>query len=381
MNRYGKQAKLDYLDWLNVLAMLTIFFFHCARFFNHEDWHVKNSQLSEGLSLFVVVVSQWIMPLFFMLSGISSYYSLSTRKWPQYIWNRLLRLVVPFIFGIFAFLIPLQVWIERISHAQFDGSFIEFYPHYFEGLYAFGGNFAWMGLHLWYLEMLFVFTLLTLPLFVFFKMERFRKQISEISMFFAKNGAVFLLSIPLFLMELVVNLQPDGVGMRAFGGWSPFSYLVIFVIGFFIAFNPICSEAFENSRYIALILCLMISSLMIFNVIDLAILGKFSYPVTIFARAFNSWCWLVSIFGFGAKHLNFNSEIKIYAREATLPFYIIHQTVIVIIGFYIVNWGISIVLKYLLLSTFSFIIITFIYELFVKRIGALRFLFGMKSSR
>ncbi|MBN1559016.1 acyltransferase family protein, partial [candidate division KSB1 bacterium] len=58
-------------DWLTVLAMLTIFFFHCARFFNFEDWHVKNNQLHAGLSLFIAVVGQWIMPLFFLLSGIS----------------------------------------------------------------------------------------------------------------------------------------------------------------------------------------------------------------------------------------------------------------------------------------------------------------------
>ena len=51
-------------DWLTVLAMLVIFSFHCARFFNFEDWHVKNNQLDQGLTLFVAIVAQWIMPLF-----------------------------------------------------------------------------------------------------------------------------------------------------------------------------------------------------------------------------------------------------------------------------------------------------------------------------
>jgi hypothetical protein len=75
-------------DWLTVLAMLTIFSYHCARFFNFEDWHVKNAQLSGGMSLYVAVVEQWIMPLFFVLSGISSYYSLADRKGGGYIGNR-----------------------------------------------------------------------------------------------------------------------------------------------------------------------------------------------------------------------------------------------------------------------------------------------------
>jgi hypothetical protein len=34
-----------YLDWLRVLAMLTIFLYRNARFFNYEDWSVKNRQL------------------------------------------------------------------------------------------------------------------------------------------------------------------------------------------------------------------------------------------------------------------------------------------------------------------------------------------------
>ena len=51
-------------DWLTVGAMMVIFLFHCARFFNFEDWHVKNNQLDQGLTLFVAIVAQWIMPLF-----------------------------------------------------------------------------------------------------------------------------------------------------------------------------------------------------------------------------------------------------------------------------------------------------------------------------
>jgi hypothetical protein len=154
-----------------------------------------------------------------------------------------------------------QVWIERVSHAQFDGSFIEFYPHYFKGFYAFGGNFAWMGLHLWYLEMLFIFTLLTFPLFIFLKKARRQKLLSGATTFFTKTGAIFLFGVPLFLMELIVNLQPEGVGMRAFGGWSLFSYLIVFVLGFLIAFDFRYRETMEKLRFISLALGILTTSL------------------------------------------------------------------------------------------------------------------------
>jgi len=378
----GKQARRYDNDWLTVLAVLTIFSFHCARFFDDRYWHVKNNQLDDGLTLFVSVVAQWIMPLFFLLSGINSYYSLGSRTSGRYIRNRFKRLVIPLIFGTFVLLIPVQVWIERVSHAQFDGSFIEFYPYYFKGFYAFGGNFAWMGLHLWYLEVLFIFSLLTFPFFILLKKARGQEIISGAAAFFEKTGAILLLGIPLFIMELLVNLQLKGVGMRDFGGWSLPSYLIVFVTGFLIAFDLRYREAMEKSRYISLAMGLLTTSLMFFFPIDLAPFGNFvEYSVTVFARSFNSWFWLVAILGFGSKYLNFNNNVLKYAREAVLPFYILHQTVIVIIGFYIANWETGVMAKYLTLSTLSFTMIMAIYELLIKRINVLRFLFGMKVNK
>lgn len=378
----GKNTRRYDNDWLTVGAMLMIFFFHCARFFNFEDWHVKNNQLDHGMTLFVAIVAQWIMPLFFILSGISSCYSLQTRTIGRYIGNRIKRLVIPLIFGTFILLIPVQVWIERVSHGQFEGGFIEFYPHYFEGFYAFGGNFAWMGLHLWYLEMLFIFTLVTLPLFLFLKKEKFQGLISGATAFFAKNGAIFLFGIPLFLMESLVNLQPKGVGIRAFGGWSPPSYLVFFVTGFLLALDSRYREAMERLRFTALALGLLTTGLMFFFPVNTAPLGDFvSYSLTVFCRSFNSWFWLVAVLGFGSRYFNFNNERLNYAREAVLPFYILHQSVIVTIGFYMADWEMGVMVKYVVLSTLSFIVIIAIYNLLIRRFNALRFLFGMKAKK
>jgi glucan biosynthesis protein C len=374
-----KQTRHYDNDWLTVLAMVTIFFFHCARFFNFEDWHVKNNQLDEGMTLFVAVVAQWIMPLFFMLSGVSSNYSLSSRSSSRYIVNRIQRLVIPFVFGTFILLIPVQVWIERVSHGQFDGSFLEFYPHYFEGFYAFGGNFAWMGLHLWYLEMLFVFTLLTFPLFISGREASIQKLLSRAADFFSKTAAIFLLGIPLFLMELAVNLQPGGVGIRAFGGWSPFSYLILFVLGFLIAFDSRYRETMQKGRFISLGLGTLTSSLMFLFPVDLAPIGNAAeYVVIICFRSFNSWFSLLAILGFGSKYLNFSNGILRYARETVLPFYALHQTIIVLVGFYIANWEMNVMVKYVTLSTLSFAGIIATYDLLIKRVKVLRFLFGMK---
>ena len=96
----SKPERRDDIDWLRVLGMLTVFFFHCARFFNDEGWHAKSGEISYGMTVFVTVLSQWIMPLFFVLSGISSYYALSYISGRKYLGARVKRLVVPLVFGI-----------------------------------------------------------------------------------------------------------------------------------------------------------------------------------------------------------------------------------------------------------------------------------------
>ncbi len=363
------------LDWLRVLAMLTVFLFHCARFFDGDDWHVKNNQLDFGLSVFVGIVAQWIMPLFFVLSAHSAYYSLSHRNDRQYISERFFRLIIPLLFGIFV-LIPPQVYIERVSHSQFVGSFIDFFPHYFDGFYGFGGNFAWMGLHLWYLEMLFVFSLITLPLFRFLRKETVQSFLTRAAIFFKKPGTIFLQAVPIAVMELIVNNQPEGIGRRDFGGWSPLTYLVFFILGYLLASEKQFKLIQQRHRRIALAVGVITSTLGFFW------LGAgYSSRAWLFAflRALNSWSWLIALLGFGSKYLSFNNELLKYATEAVLPFYALHQTVIVIIGFYIASWDASVSAKFLIISTVSLAAIVALYEMAIKRVKVKRFLFGMKS--
>jgi hypothetical protein len=79
------------------------------------------------------------------------------------------------------------------------------------------------------------------------------------------------------------------------------------------------------------------------------------------------------------KFLNFNNKILSYCNEAVLPFYILHQTIILTVGFFVIQWRLNIMLKYLVISTSSFALIMVIYELLIRRFNIIRFLFGMKT--
>jgi glucan biosynthesis protein C len=61
--------RLYFLDWLRVLAMVGIFFFHNSRFYDSfSDWHVKNTTDNLGATVFVGFASLWIMPVFFLIA-------------------------------------------------------------------------------------------------------------------------------------------------------------------------------------------------------------------------------------------------------------------------------------------------------------------------
>ena len=132
MEERVKNRRFD-LDWIRVIAILTIFIFHTGRFFDPFDWHVKNVIEYEGMGIWSSFLVSWGMPLIFTISGASLFFSIKGAG--KFIKDKVLRLLVPLIVGVFTHA-ALGVYFERITHFQFSGSFWEFYPHYFDGFYG-----------------------------------------------------------------------------------------------------------------------------------------------------------------------------------------------------------------------------------------------------
>ena len=374
METTSKTKRYYVIDWLRVLGMMTIFLFHNARFFNDEPWHVKNIESSFGMSMFVSMLDHFIMPLFFFLSAFVIYYALKKRTNSEFLKERADRLLVPLAVGIFTH-VMLQVYIENITTARFSGSFWQFIPHYFEGWYGFGGNFAWMGLHMWYLLFLFVFSGLMLPIF------RYINQSQNNTAHRPNIGTTlfgpYLFIIPLFLMEWLVSFSPELIGRKDFGGWSLLTYLVFFVGGYFLASDERYRIAIQKVRFVSLALSLVTVYLGHLSMAEWNLPDNNLFYLMV--RVVNAWSWLLTFIGFAGVYLNFSNRFLKYANEAVLPFYILHQTVIVVIGYFIreLEWGIF--PKYLFLATSSLITIMVMYEFLIKRVSLLRYLFGMKG--
>lgn len=379
-NSITKPARLHYLDWLRIFAITAVFLYHSDKLFDFWGFHIKNDVTNLASSIHIVFFSQWMMPLFFVLSGAAVYFSLKTRSARGFIKERVLRILVPLV-GIGIFVIaPPQVYLERVANGEFSGNFFQFYPHYFDGLYGFGGNFAFQGLHLWFLLDLFVFSLIALPLFLP-RGETGDSLISRLAGKLEKPWAVLLLFIPL----VVVSILADFVGL----GWTRemarvdmLSYLVFFIYGYLIMSNTKIQEVIRRYCTVVLMVAIASSVLELYLEFGVSLPHVFSVWAGILTlRAIVAWSWIIALIGLASRSLNFTNRFLEYGSEAVLPFYILHQTIIVVFGYYVVQWSLGTAPKFFIVVGLSFITIMVIYDLLVRRINVLRFLFGMRLRR
>jgi len=388
--------RLYYLDWLRVFAILSVLFLHCGKIFDYHTTVVFNTVRSPVLSAFREFGLLWIMPLFFILSGAAVFLSLRSRGKGEFIKARIIRLLLPLVL-IGTFIInPPYVYIERLFSGQTASGFIQWYPHFFDGIYGFGGNFAPLGqgTHLWYLEFLFVYSLILLPLFIRSKKLRI-SYLSKLSIHFEKPWALFFLFLPISAASAIFEIIGLG-GVRVMGGWDPISYLLFFSYGYLIFSNTRIQETIKKYNTTFLVAALILTALYVdshFGV-NLKIPGVTRHDLlkngaslplnhSVWSavqalRGLLGWCWIIGLLGLGRRFLNFNNKFLVYANEAVLPFYILHHTVIYIIGFYVIQWNSGVGTKFSMISIASFVAIMAIYEILVRRVSILRILFGMR---
>lgn len=369
------------LDWLRVLGILTVFVYHSSRFFNLEDWHIKNPIRYSWVEVWNLYAGNWMMPLMFVISGASLFYAVGKGGAGKFVKDKVLRLLVPLLVGMFTHA-SLQVYLERITHSQFSGSYFQFIPQYFQGVYEFGnpasGNFATTGIHLWYLYWLFLFSILLYPLVRWLK-GRGRDILSRLGDLLSLPGAVYTLALPTLL--LLAFASPDNpIKAEQEAGWPLLIYLWLTLAGFLVVSSKRLQVSIQQLRWISFTLATLSVGVYLYQSIQLGWPSFLSarYVLVFGLRALSSWFWILAIFGFGIKHLDFSTPFLKYANEAVLPFYILHQTVLLVVGFFVVQWNIPSLFKWAIILLASFANIMVLYEFVVRRFNVMRVLFGMK---
>ena len=373
---HNKQDRQYYIDWLRAGAMFLLVFFHSGRLFNEDPWHLKNAIESEGIHIFIRVLDVWQMPLFFLLAGTAAWFSLGRRSAWQFTRERLSRILVPLIFGMLI-IVPPQVYLERIFDGDFVGSFFAWYPHTFEGTYsnesAASGNLSWH--HLWFLAYLFVFSLLLLPLFRYLRREDKKPLVSGVAAFLSRPGAIYLPAVLLIVYN--VFLMPIyGMGnQNLISDWRNFLfYITVFFFGFLMVSDSRITQVIRRNLYISLSAAVLV--IIVIYLMEVDVLPK-TQSLILSLYALDCWLFLLAFLAIGMALLNFTNALHRYVNDAVLPVYILHHMLIIIIGFYVIQWDMPVIAKYFFVVFTVFAGSLAIYEV-VRRINVTRFLFGIK---
>ncbi|MGB0514897.1 MAG: hypothetical protein ACPGJE_08670, partial [Wenzhouxiangellaceae bacterium] len=94
--------------------------------------------------------------------------------------------------------------------------------------------------------------------------------------------------------------------------------------------------------------------------------------------SFNGWFWLMSVLGWGAHALNRPFRWLPYATEAVVSWYILHQTITVVLGAGLTPYALGPIIEPALVLGGTILGCLVIHEFIVRRIGWLRPLFGLK---
>lgn len=383
----SRQRRYDF-DGLRVFAILLLIYFHAAAVFYQGElgeFYIQNAQPSQIMNTFILFMYQWHMPLFFLISGAGTWFALSHRSAKQYIQERGQRLFIPFVFGTLV-LVPPQVYLRLLSHSTYGSfgvarsanrSYWQFYPEFFNGVRPYG-NFEWG--HLWFLVYLLTFSILALPLLISLRNPNAPLR-STLANWVEKPGVILLMALPLAAIE--GSLRPHWLGFQnLYDDWANVClYLLYFIYGYLICSDDRFGAAIDKHLGIATTLAIVCMTVLL-GLWQTDLIPDRAYSVNYVLyqcfRGCNSWFWVLMLLGLGRKFLNVNSRLLSYANEAAYPVYLLHQTVLVTIAFYVVQWNAGVMTKFWTISTATFGITIALYELIIRRLNHVRFLFGLK---
>lgn len=345
--RPGRDPAIDNLRTLGVLLVLP---FHALALFSTLPYHLHEPERWSGADEVMLFIHIWHMPLLFLLAGASASFALDSRPTRRFLLERLLRLGVPLVFGVVA-LVPPMIYFERRSAGiadrwsptDFEGSFLEFYPQFFDCCYP-ASNFSYH--HLWFISYLLAFSLLLWPLWRLLSGPAGRRLAAGFLPSPAAAWRLLLLGLPLVVSEML--LRPlFGRTYAIYSDWaSNANFVLVLLLGGWIFSQPPLLAALGRIVWPALGLAALLTAALFLSgegdataVLDL--------ESGLWGAA--EWCWLVALVGLGRRFLARRIPFLTDFAPLSLAFYVLHHTVLIAFAYYLIDWQASVLVKFLAL--------------------------------
>ncbi len=367
------------LDWLRVFAFAVLIFYHIGMFYVTWDWHVKSDYASPLLEPAMLLVNPWRLALLFFISGVAIRFAADQRSFRRLLPERTGRLLVPLIFGMTVVVVP-QAYLELRDKGEIAPGLLQFYLGYLSPWESFSIITPTWN-HLWYVAYIFVYTLLLALLapLLGFAERRLGPAVA------AKIGhhpwlLLIVPALPFVLYRLVLEpLFPTTHAM--IDDWATHAHaFTMLLLGWFCAKSRAFWTVVDRMTTVSILAStgLAVAYMSIRLGEHFADAGPASSVPLAVLRALYAWSVILSLLALGQRFLNRPSPTLTYLSEAVFPWYILHQTIIVIVGYAMIGAGLSPALEGAVVILATLLGCLILHELLIRRVSLLRPLFGLK---
>ena len=367
------------LDALRVFAFAILILYHTGMGFVSWDFHIKDPARSIGLEYAMLFVNRWRLPLLFFISGAGVAFSLRRRSLGQFAGERFTRLFIPLVFGMLV-AVPPQIYFERLTQGVQFASYWDFYRTVFHFVpYPDGGALSWH--HLWFVLYVLVYALCSIPLFALARSAMGQRGRRVFAGWIERwPWFVYAINLPNLLVGIFLgprwptthNLIADWANLT--GAWLTFLW------GFVFASDRRLLDLITRRRREFLIIGMVIAAIMM----SLRATGvSASWPplqrviIGNLISGYLGMAWIFSLIGYSRVLVRAGSRALSYATEVVYPFYIVHQTVIIALLYWLLPWHVGVWIKFPVIASGTFLSSLAIVEV-VRRIRPLRPLFGLR---
>ncbi len=368
------------LDWLRIIAFSLLIFYHVGMFYVTWGWHVKSVYASPFAEPLMSMVSPWRLALLFFISGVAIRFATDKAdSIARFARSRLARLGLPVLFGVYVWVMP-QAYYQLRQSGEFTGSMAAFYPDYVRIEQVFSTITPTWN-HLWYLVYVLLYILIILPLLPWLR------RVPETRAWNAITSrawvVVFLVILPFVATE--TWLSPRYPTTHAlFGDWANHAHrFMIFLIGFFVAKDPAFWRTVDRAWRFAPALAVgawlvLANGQAVAGMLQPLLSGTplrflFSYVGTLYA-----WACMLTLLGFGQRFLNRESRALRYLTSAIFCYYVLHQTITVVAGYYLTELRLGAVPEAFALMAVTVLGCVAGYEI-LRRIPGVGILFGVRQ--
>jgi glucan biosynthesis protein C len=375
------------IDALRALAFGLLILYHLSMLYVTEwGWHVKSSYLSEALQLPMLMLNRWRMDLIFLISGISTAYLMQhTKGLGSFLSQRNWRLLLPLVFGIVV-VVPIQPYCQGVTNGLVQPGFVNFLARYYTGApwpaHAFDGwqhGYTWN--HLWYLAYLWCYTLLLVALQPALNT---RVGLRLQAAFSTLRGAGLLLmpALPLLLCAVALQAHFPGTNDLVHDWYMHSVYFTVFMYGWCLARADSQWTELLRLRKPALALSLASGSAYLALVLQFKASDDISLATQWLIWALRNayvWATLCAILGWGCALLNRPFRWLPRATQSVYPWYILHQSLIVLLAYWLVPLKVGAVAEPLLIGSGTVLGCWLLTSGLIVRTKWMRPLFGLKQ--